>query len=416
MTAPRIVVRSFVALTIFLLLMGRGFAQEIVWWAPNWGQARAEKLIQTFQAANPSITVKLEITVSDGLQNRVQVALRSGSVPDVIDINTAWTGPFAATGKLLALDDLIVSSHMDLSDILPAAMGASRLNGSLYGLPYRVESHAMLYNRDLFRAVGLDPDKPPQTWDDLLTAAQKLTGNNAKGMPQYGYGLDGGGEVFNMMTRLMPFIWANGGDVISADGRHVIINEKPAVDAVAFYASLFTKYNAAPPSTLQNDGLALRRLFDNEVIAMYASGQYDLSPIKHEAPNLNLGVALLPHPNGKPPVGVLAGWSFVMPKAGRHPEATWRFVQFLMQRENMGYYTDTFPARQSAMSLPRFQDPQLQPYKEMLQYARAMPSIPAWVQIIQIVYDHMQSVLLKSSTPQQAMDSAAKQIQALLNR
>ena len=52
---------------------------EIVWWAPNWGQARAEELKRRFEAENAGLRIKLEITVADGLQNRALAAIRSAS-------------------------------------------------------------------------------------------------------------------------------------------------------------------------------------------------------------------------------------------------------------------------------------------------------------------------------------------------
>ena len=58
-----------------LLLARAASAEQIVWWAPDWGAARATQLIKTFEAANPDITVKLEVTVADGLQNRIQIVL-----------------------------------------------------------------------------------------------------------------------------------------------------------------------------------------------------------------------------------------------------------------------------------------------------------------------------------------------------
>src|SRR3954471_21772175 len=80
-------------------------AEEVTWWAPDWGKARAEKLIGDFQAANPDIKVKLEVTISNGLQNRIQIALRSGSPPDLIDSSIQWVPAYANTGKLLPLDE-----------------------------------------------------------------------------------------------------------------------------------------------------------------------------------------------------------------------------------------------------------------------------------------------------------------------
>src|SRR5690348_11156106 len=101
------------------LLTVAAFAEEVTWWAPDWGKARAEKLIGDFQAANPDINVKLEVTISNGLQNRIQIALRSGSPPDLIDSSIQWVPAYANTGKLLPLDEW-AKDNVDMADLLPA--------------------------------------------------------------------------------------------------------------------------------------------------------------------------------------------------------------------------------------------------------------------------------------------------------
>ena len=70
-------------------------AREVIWWTPNWGQARAAELARRFEAVNPGLSVRVEITVPDGLPTRIQTALRSGSAPDVIDAQHGWVVPYA---------------------------------------------------------------------------------------------------------------------------------------------------------------------------------------------------------------------------------------------------------------------------------------------------------------------------------
>ncbi|MBI1779420.1 MAG: ABC transporter substrate-binding protein [Proteobacteria bacterium] len=412
---PRIAIR-IAAVGLGLTWSGLAAAEEIVWWAPNWGQARAEALAKRFEAANPGTTIKLEITVADGLQNRVLVALRSNSPPDLIETNNSWNVPFAATGRLMALDDYVAKSKMDLKDFMPAPMATATFEGKLYGLPYRMETHGFIYNKGLYRDAGLDPNRPPETWSDLVAYSKRLTRVDGSGKQLYGIGVSGGGEVGNLIFRLMPLIWANGGSVLSEDGKKAVIDQPAAVAAVDFYTGMFTREGVAPPSTLQNDGLAMRRLYSAGSLAQYQSGQYDLPVIKAENAKIEIGVAKLPHPDGKDPAVVLGGWNFIMPKAAKHPDATWKLMEFLTQAEQMGFYTDTFPARRSAMTLPRFQDPELKSFQDMLAYARPAPSVAAWVQVVQIVFERVQQVLLKSATPQEAMTAAAKQIQPLLQQ
>ena len=89
-------------------------------------------------------------------------------------------------------------------------------------------------------------------------------------------------------------------------------------------------------------------------------------------------------------------------------------VQFLEQVGEPGCFTDTFPARVSAMALPRFDDPILSVFKSMLPHGRPVPIHSNWVQITQAYFDGIQRILLGDEDPQTAMDGAAYDIQPLL--
>src|SRR6266436_8801357 len=83
---------------LLTLQAGIAFAGEIVWWTPNWGEARAKELAAKFEAANPGVTVKMEVTVSNGLPAKVATALRSGSPPDLIEVQHGWVPEYAQSG------------------------------------------------------------------------------------------------------------------------------------------------------------------------------------------------------------------------------------------------------------------------------------------------------------------------------
>jgi multiple sugar transport system substrate-binding protein len=398
-----------------LFQAGAASADEVVWWAPNWGQARAEDLARKFEAANPDTRIRIEVTVSDGLQNRILVALQSGSPPELIDAQSGWNIPYANTGKLLPLDDFVAKEAIDLQDFHPVALRTATSGGRLYGIPYRIESHALIYSKNAYREAGLDPDDPPETWPELIDYAKKLTRTTASGQQQYGFAITGGGEIGNTVFRSLPFLWMNGGGILSDDLEEVIVNRPESVEAVKFYTDMFTELGVSPPSTLQNDGTANRRLFIAGAVAQYQSGQFDLNSIHQENPGIEIGAAQIPHPEGKQTAALLGGWNWIIPAEAKNKEGALKFVAFLSQPENMGFYTDTFPARTSAMDLPRFQDPELQGFKAMLPFARQPPPHPNWIQITQIYFNHVQEILLGAATPQEAMDAAAEEIEPLLN-
>jgi ABC-type glycerol-3-phosphate transport system substrate-binding protein len=122
----------------------------------------------------------------------VLIALRSGIPPDVIEVQTSWIAPYVATGKLQDIGATL-ADRLDPKDFVPAALASASAGDKIYGLPFQAEALAMFYRRDLYRAAGLDPDKPPLTWPEFIETARKLTRQGADGKRVFGYGIAGGG-------------------------------------------------------------------------------------------------------------------------------------------------------------------------------------------------------------------------------
>ncbi|GAB5377924.1 MAG: hypothetical protein AcusKO_43860 [Acuticoccus sp.] len=231
-----------------------------------------------------------------------------------------------------------------------------------------------------------------------------------------GFAITGGGEVGNTIFRSVPIIWENGGELVNEDGTKALVNEAKAVEAIEWWTDMYTKYKVSPTSTLENDGTANRRLFIAERVSCYQSGQFDIASIQKENPDIEIQPIMTPHPEGGSPSAILGGWSWVVPKSAENPEDAKTLIKFLAEPENMGFYTDTFPARVSAMDLPRFDDPMLKVFGEMLPYGRPLPNHPRWVQIAQAYFDGVQRILIGEQDVQSSMDDAASDIQRLLDQ
>ncbi|QQA43515.1 ABC transporter substrate-binding protein [Pelagovum pacificum] len=381
-------------------------ADEVTWWTPNFNEERARELVAQFEEEHPEITVNLEITVTNGLPERILTTLRSGSAPDLIDVQHPWVNGYAQNDLVMPLDDVLT----DAEDYNEAAIDYVTWNDQLWAVPYRIEAMAVIFNKGDFEAAGLDPEAPPETWAELAEAAQALTGDG-----KFGFAITGGGEVGNTIFRSVPFVWMNGGDLISEDGTEAIINSPEAVEAVKYWTDMYVDLGVSPTSTLENDGTANRRLFIADTVSMYQSGQFDLASIAQENPDIDIGVMMQPHPEGKDPASILGGWSWVIPADAENPDEAKVLIEWLAQAENMGFYTDTFPARVSAMDMPRFDDPMLEVYGDMLPYGRPLPNHPNWVQISQAYFDGIQRILIGEMDAQESMDLAAEDIQALLD-
>lgn len=393
------------AISSFALTATVTSAGEVVWWTPNWGQARAEKAAADFEAANPGIKIRLEITTSKGLPERVATALQSGSAPDIIEVQHGWVNGYYQSGLLTSLDDVIP----DKSDFNQAVLNLVTFDGEAMAIPYRIECPGVLYNMDDFTAAGLDANKPPETWDQWVKTAKALTKDG-----KFGMAITGGGEVGNTVTRSMPLVWMNGGNIISDDGKTATINSPAAVEAIKFYTD-FYRNGYSPDSTLQNDGTANRQLFIAGKVSMFQSGSYDLAPISKGNPAIKVGIMPPPHPEGKSTSCVLGGWSYVVPSGAKNPEEAKKFLAFMNTTEMQGAFTDTFPARLSSLKVPRYDDPQLKQFIAFLETGRPYPVNVHWVQIAQALFDGIQRILSGEQDAQAAMDEANAEIQALLD-
>jgi multiple sugar transport system substrate-binding protein len=301
-----------------------------------------------------------------------------------------------------------------LPDFYAGNWSTTQLDGKTYGIPYRASSDGLIYNKKLFREAGLDPEKPPVTWDDVLAYALKLT-KKVGDKKQFGWGLAGGGETNNFTAYLATTVWSFGGEYFSPDFKKVTINEPAAVAAVTFWSELFTKYHVAQDSALQDDSNTILPLFAQDTIGMYLSGVYAIAPTRKANPNTEMGFGVWPRKAGRDPSTNLGGWSLIIPKASKNPDAAWAFVNFIAQPENMGVLTDVFPARKSAMKLPRFQNPEFKTFIEDMLYAHPYPiQVINWPKMTGIIQKNAQTILLGQKTPQEAMDAAAAEMTKMM--
>src|SRR5215217_5440195 len=155
-----------------VLVAAPAFAQDLTFW--SWRQedrAAYEEFIDTFEAANPGITVKFETFEAANYNTILSTALAGGVGPDVMMVR-AYGGMenVASAGYLEALTTESVPALADFA--APAIAAESmRADGTIYAVPFASQTQLVIYNKALFDANGLEE---PQTWDELKAASQTL--------------------------------------------------------------------------------------------------------------------------------------------------------------------------------------------------------------------------------------------------
>src|SRR5688572_30650965 len=131
--------------------------------------------IKSFNASQTDYRIDPRIVPGPQISTELVKAVASGSVPDLVTIDNPIVASFSAQGTLTDLTDRVAKSRFVKPDVYFKGPWASGLwKGRIYAVPRDANTIALYYNADMFRAKGLDPDKPPTTWSALVAAAEKL--------------------------------------------------------------------------------------------------------------------------------------------------------------------------------------------------------------------------------------------------
>ncbi len=125
------------------------------------------ELIAKFEKENPGITIKAQyIPTGDALIQKLITAIQSKTAPDISWLHSDFMENLVDADAIYKMDDFINGddgiTKEDLEDIYPALRQSASWRGTLYSMPMEATNLALLYNKDMFKAAGLDPEHPPK--------------------------------------------------------------------------------------------------------------------------------------------------------------------------------------------------------------------------------------------------------------
>jgi len=193
------------------------------------GQKVLDGLIADFKKQHPGVTVVPDYTTYSKLNEKLTTSIASGRPYDVMLMGVGWIPPFAAKGVLADLgeDQAQLTSLYDKRVVDPGVY-----DGKVYALPIMLDTRYGIYRKDLFAAAGLTA--PPKNFDELREYARKLTVRDSSGKLTRA-GLD----ILSIDLRqgFETFLWANGGDLFTPDGK-VAFNSEKGVGALQLMADV----------------------------------------------------------------------------------------------------------------------------------------------------------------------------------
>ncbi len=374
-----------------------------------------QSLRDQFQELHPNITVDFEGVPAEEFTNRLTTQIAAGNPPDAAYVDAGAVVDFAARNALVDLTPYVEkSTAVRVDDYVEAFLTSAQYEDKLYGLPYDGESTGLFYRTDLFEAAGITD--PPKTWEEFEETAKALTNKDER---QYGFIMFATEAAYYWY----PWLWQNGGELLSEDGKEIRFNSPEGKEAAEFYVRL-AEYS--PPDFLNSNSYDGRVAFATGQVAMYIAGAWFAGVMQSEFPDITGKWATAPLPERKRCATTIAGDILVLPELGKNHDAAWKWIEFLSAPQNLALWTlgtpeapaTLLPTRKSLLEDPRVfeANPILRGFAEQMEcgVTGAAPN-PNYGEVETALNDALARAIYGEIDAGTALDEAAQEGEEILN-
>lgn len=293
--------------------------------SPEFLELYNNKLIPAFEKEHPNIRVRTITDLGNTSYDAKLMTLMAGKIPpDLIHVTQQNFPFYAVKDAVLPLDGFIKDDPaFNADDYYPQVMNELNYKGRQLGLPSDFSTIIFFYNQDLFDGYGVAPPKPDWTWDDFLKAAKALT-KDTDG--------DGHADIYGFSNpssynRWPAWVWMNGGDIFSKDGKDCVMDTSEAIGGLQFYVDLSLKDKVAPTPG-QSLGQDFEDMFASQRVAMIADSRFAYKRFVSKR-KLKFRWDAAPMPRGKEQATTFIWGANCIMKSTKHPREAWEFLKFL---------------------------------------------------------------------------------------
>jgi multiple sugar transport system substrate-binding protein len=359
-----------------------------------------------FQSQNPGAQVRLDLQPWENRYPKMLADLAAGQGPDVMFVTTDVLIRFVGANAISPAAELLPTEAWD--GYADKTLGEVTYEGKRWFGPMDQEIPVWLTNKTIFEKAGLDPNKPPATWDEIREVCRKVKATDPS---LYGWGYPAASATLN--TTFYPFLYQAGGRPISEDGKEPTFNSEAGVEALSFIVELFEQGWASqqylqPIETGQDPFTQGKQAISN---VMFAAG---ILTLRKTAPDLKYG--LTPMLKHKEQWGFGGMRSWAISARSKNKEAAAALLNFLIKPENMARHSEAFgvfPVKAQAAEQVYKNDPELAGLKDRMPMIFGEQKHKYGRDLMPLVTPEIQAAILKQKTPKQALDDAATKVREL---
>ncbi len=374
-------------------------------------------LIKEFNDANPTIKTTPVYTGSyDETLIKTRAAMKAGKPPAAVIMSANFILDLKLENEVTNLDTLIkadgTTNDKFMGQFFPALHGNAIIDRSVFAVPFHNSTPLLYINADHFKEAGLDPDKPPQNWDELVDAAKKLTKREGDKVTRWGMMMpsnyDYGGWILTALTM------SNGGRYYNEDfGGEVYYDTPSMLGALTFWSDLVAKHKVHPSGEQKGAAVSSAFLSGNASMVLLSTGS--LTFVRENA-KFPYKVAFVPK-NVRNAVAI-GGASLVIPTGVEEAKqkAAWTLIKWMTNPEKSGWWsraTGYFAPNMAAYDLPAMKEfmaknPDAKVGVDQLLYAKPWFATYKTVPVRKAIEDELQAVLSAKKSPKEALVAAQK--------
>jgi multiple sugar transport system substrate-binding protein len=299
-------------------------------------EALEGQFIQEFMAANPNVTIERVLIGSDKVKDVVLAAFASNAGPDIFNNGIEDEYQYLANGRVAPVIPEAAgfsSQAAIVNAYIPHVLDPVTIKGKIYGLPLELTNWCIYLNKNIFRSVGLDPDKDyPKTWEDMVAVSEKIVIRNGDIITRRGFDW----RYSDYLTELGAVVEQLGGKIVSDDGKTPVVGDEGWIQFLNFMKDWGPLGKNLGSPTYK----AARSLFnfDKNEIAMATTGLYQEGRIRNDNPEFfnSSNWMVIPFPvfkNAKKNVSSLYYGHYYLVNAQSSADnqyMAWKFIGFML--------------------------------------------------------------------------------------
>ena len=275
--------------------------------------------------------VKLEIIPNDDMEGKVGGASQTDSLPDILAGDVVRIPYWASEGIFTDITKQIDGLD-NKADLQQGHIEAGTVDGAEYTLPFITDVSVMVWNKNLYKEAGLDPEQGPKSIDQFVEQAKKVAALNKDGVAgSYLAGQSGGALVFD----LFPSVWADGESVMNKDGSEATLDNDSMKGVLDAYKELANTTNGLGAGSKEETGATWTAPFANGKIGVMPYPNTSTTALfdAEKDGGFEVGVAPIPGTKEGKTSTFLGGDAMGISKDSKHVAQAWNFLYWLMQSD-----------------------------------------------------------------------------------